>query len=87
MKGKVAANPKAHFRGFNFHPKVAKADGEELWKPELGWKTGKLEMEEKETIVSNFFIFSSNSCWKARTDWNPYNERSAVLYFVKIYVS
>ena len=60
MKGKVAANPKAHFRGFNFHPKVAKADGEQLWKPQLGWKTGKLEMEEKETIVSNLFIFSSN---------------------------
>ena len=32
---------------------MAKAEGEELWKPELRWNAGKMEVEEKEALVSN----------------------------------
>ena len=31
---------------------MAKAEGEELWKPELRWNAGKMEVEEKEALVS-----------------------------------
>ena len=31
---------------------MAKAEGEELWKPELRWNAGKIEVEEKEALVS-----------------------------------
>ena len=49
----------------NFRSKVTKTDGEKLWKPELRWKTGKLEMEEKEAIVSQLYFYLFSYVWMA----------------------
>ena len=50
----------------NFPSKVTKADGEKLWKPQLRWKIGKLEMEEKEAVVSQRYLYLFSNVWMAR---------------------